>query len=128
MTRTISQLAKELNLNVETIRFYERKGLITQPPKPVSGYRHYSDDIVNRMRFIIRAKELGFTLEEIASLLSLNDSPCLQVQDLAQHKLTTVQAKMKDLRRLEQALKALLAQCQSNDDESHCPIIDSLLP
>jgi MerR family mercuric resistance operon transcriptional regulator len=128
MVRSIGQLAKELNVNVETIRFYQRKGLIAQPPKPVTGYRHYSDDTVNRLRFIIRAKQLGFTLEEIASLLSLNDRPCLQVQQLAQHKLSEVQKKLKDLRRLEQALKLLLAECQSNDDASHCPIIDSLLP
>jgi MerR family transcriptional regulator, mercuric resistance operon regulatory protein len=128
MTRTISKVAKELNINVETVRFYERRGLIAQPPKPATGYRAYPVDTVNRIRFIKRSQELGFTLEEIANLLSLNDRPCGQVQELAEHKLGAVKEKMADLRRLEKALKALLVQCRSNDDDSHCPIIDSLQP
>ena len=128
MNRMISKLAKALNINVETVRFYERWGLITQPPKPDTGYRHYPEETVNRIRFIKRAQELGFTLDEISNLLSLNDYPCSQVQDLAELKLIAVKEKMADLRRLEKALKALLAQCQSNDDDSHCPIIDSLQP
>lgn len=128
MTRTISKVAKELNINVETVRFYERRGLIAQPPKPATGYREYPFDTVNRIRFIKRSQELGFTLEEIANLLSLNDRPCGQVQGLAEHKLSAVKEKIADLRRLEKALEALLVQCQSNDDDSHCPIIDSLQP
>ncbi|MBE4619100.1 Hg(II)-responsive transcriptional regulator [Vibrio navarrensis] len=128
MSRTISKVAKALEINIETVRFYERKGLITQPPKPYTGYRHYPDDTVNRIRFIKRAQELEFTLNEIANLLSLNDRPCSQVQDLAEHKLSAVKEKMADLKRLEKALKLLLSQCQSNDDDSHCPIIDSLQP
>lgn len=70
MTRTISRLAKELGVNIETIRFYERKGLIQQPPKPTTGYRHYPSETVNRIHFIKRAQELGFTLDEIVHLLS----------------------------------------------------------
>lgn len=128
MTRTISKIAKKLNVSVETIRFYERKNLIAQPIKPEAGYRQYPDDTVNRIRFIKRAQDLGFTLDEIANLLSLNDRPCGEVQELAEHKLSTVKEKMAELRRLENALKALLKQCRSNDDDSHCPIIDSLLP
>lgn len=128
MTRTISKVAKALDINIETVRFYERRGLIDQPNKPALGYRHYPDETVNRIRFIKRAQELGFTLEEIANLLSLNDRPCSQVQELAEHKLSAVKEKMADLRRLEKALKSLLAQCHSNDDETHCPIIDSLQP
>jgi MerR family mercuric resistance operon transcriptional regulator len=127
MTRTISRIAKEIGVNIETIRFYERRGLIEQPDKPETGYRHYPDETVNRIRFIKRAQELGFTLDEIANLLSLNDRPCSQVQELTEHKLSAVKEKMADLRRLEKALKALLTQCQSNDDDSRCPIIDSLL-
>lgn len=126
--RTISKLAQELGVNIETIRFYERRGLIDQPDKPETGYRHYPDETLSRIRFIKRAQELGFTLDEIANLLSLNDHPCSQVQELAEHKLSSVQEKMKDLRRLEKALKALLIQCQENQDENHCPVIDSLQP
>lgn len=128
MTRTISKLAKQLNINIETVRFYERRGLIKQPIKPAQGYRHYPDDTVNRIQFIKRSQELGFTLNEIVHLLSLNDQPCGQVQEMAESKLSIVQAKMKDLRRLEKALKVLLTQCQSNQDNSHCPVIDSLQP
>jgi len=128
MTHTISKVAKELNINVETVRFYERRGLIEQPIKPEVGYRHYSSETVNRIRFIKRAQELGFTLEEINNLLSLEDRPCSQVQGLAEHKLTAVKAKMADLRRLEKALKGLLDQCHHNDDDRHCPIINSLQP
>ena len=81
--RTISMLAKELSVNVETIRFYERKGLIKQAPKPMQGYRHYPKETVNRIHFIKRSQELGFTLNEIEGLLALNDSPCSKVQELA---------------------------------------------
>lgn len=128
MTRTISKVAKTLNINVETVRFYERRGLITQPVKPAVGYRHYPNDTVHRIRFIKRAQELGFTLDEIANLLSLNDRPCSQVQTLAKHKLDAVKEKMADLQRLEKALEELLVQCNKNDDDSHCPIIDALQP
>jgi len=128
MNRTISHVARELDINVETVRFYERIRLIAQPPKPETGYRHYPDETVNRIRFIKRAQELGFTLEEIGNLLSLNDRPCAQVQELAEYKLSAVIDKIADLKRLESALKALLTQCQSNNDDEHCPIIDSLQP
>ena len=128
MTRTSSKRAKELNASGETIRFHERKNLIAQPNKPETGYRQYPNETVDRIRFIKRAQDLGFTLNEIANLLSLNDRPCGQVQELAEHKLSTVKEKMADLRRLENALQALLTQCLINDDDSHCPIIDSLLP
>ena len=94
MTRTISKVAKALDINVETVRFYERRGLIDQPVKPEIGYRHYPDETLNRIRFIKRAQELGFTLEEIANLLSLNDRSCNQVQTLAEHKLNEVKEKL----------------------------------
>jgi MerR family transcriptional regulator, mercuric resistance operon regulatory protein len=128
MALTISKVAKTLDINVETVRFYERRGLISQPLKPEIGYRQYPVDTVNRIRFIKRAQDLGFTLNEIDNLLSLNDRPCGQVLDLAEQKLNAVKQKMKDLSRLEEALNALLTQCRMNDDESHCPIIDSLQP
>ena len=126
MTRTISKLAKELYINVETIRFYERKGIIEQPEKPVAGYRHYSDEIVQRIRFIKRSQDLGFTLEEITGLLSLDNQPCDKVQELAVNKLSKIQEKIADLNRLEQALKTLLVQCKDNSDDFSCPIIKSL--
>lgn len=126
--RTISQLAKELDLNLETIRFYERKGLIQQPAKPPQGYRHYSDSLLNQIRFIKRAQELGFTLNEVQNLLQLDQQPCHQVQVLTEHKLAVVQQKMADLQHLESALSQLLTECKNNDDPDGCPIIHSLQP
>lgn len=111
--RTISKLAKEVGVNVETIRFYERKSLIEQPTKPETGYRHYSDEIVNRVRFIKRTQELGFSLKEIENLLKLNDSPCSQVQDLAEAKLESVADKISDLKKLQKALTELVGLCHS---------------
>tara|TARA_R110000764_G_scaffold239476_1_gene339000 strand:- start:2720 stop:3106 length:387 start_codon:yes stop_codon:yes gene_type:complete len=126
MTKTISKVAKELEINIETVRFYERRGLIKQPIKPDVGCRHYPQETINRIRFIKRAQELGFTLNEITNLLNLNDNPCHQVQDLAELKLQTVRKKKDDLCRLEKVLMVQLAQCQKNSDEQYCPIIDAL--
>lgn len=125
---TIGQAAKQLDIHIETIRFYERKGLIEQPPKPESGYRHYSTDSINRIRFIKRAQQLGFTLKEIINLLSLNDQPCSQARELAEQKLASVKQKIQDLQQLEVGLKEMIKQCTNNASEEHCPIIDSLQP
>ena len=126
MSRTISKIAKEIGINLETVRFYERKGLIEQPIKPLQGYRQYPIATVNRIRFIKRSQELGFTLKEIEGLLSLNDNPCNQVEELARKKLIAVKTKQADLLLLEKALLEHIGQCQNNEDESCCPIIDSL--
>lgn len=125
---TIGQLAKAADVNVETIRYYERRGLIAQPPKPAEGYRTYSETTLARILFIKRAQELGFTLEEIANLLTLGESPCREAQGMAAQKLASVRAKLADLRRLETVLDDLLNQCATNPDQTHCPIIESLLP
>ncbi|PIQ42231.1 MAG: Hg(II)-responsive transcriptional regulator [Thalassolituus sp. CG17_big_fil_post_rev_8_21_14_2_50_53_8] len=125
---TISQLAKSAGVNVETIRYYERRGLIEQPDKPTYGYRRYPETTLNRIRFIKRAQELGFSLEEITHLMALGEFPCEEVQDMASQKLASVRAKMADLHRLEIVLNDLLYQCAANPDQTHCPIIESLLP
>lgn len=125
---TIGQLAKAAGVHVETIRYYQRRGLIAQPAKPVQGHRSYPQATLARILFIKRAQGLGFTLEEIANLLCLNDRPCAQVQALAEHKLGSVKEKLADLKRLELALHELLSQCRHNDDDSRCPIIDALQP
>jgi MerR family mercuric resistance operon transcriptional regulator len=128
MTTTISKVVSTLGINIETVRFYERKNLITQPTKPTTGFRHYPNETVLRIRFIKQAQALGFTLEEVANLLSLNDRPCNQVQELAERKLSSVKEKMANLHHLENVLQSLLAQCHSNDNKSRCPIIRSLQP
>lgn len=125
---SIGQLAKSTGVNVETVRYYERRGLIEQPDKPTEGYRSYPETTLNRIRFIKRAQELGFTLEEIINLLTLNDALCQEVQDIASQKLTSVLTKIADLHRLEIVLNDLLNQCAANPDQAHCPIIESLLP
>lgn len=123
--KTIGKLAKEVDLSVETIRFYEREGLIKQPQKPLSGYRLYDDSISKQLHFICKAKALGFTLKEVASLMSM-DSDCAKVESLGLKKLNIIQNKIADLQRLEKVIKEMTNSCRTNDDQSHCPIIDSL--
>lgn len=124
MTLTIGKLADAVGVNVETIRFYERKGLITQPQKPIEGFRQYSSETLHRLHFIKRAQDLGFTLDEISSLLKLGDKDCQEVQALAQQKLVLIRKKIVDLQRLESNLSHLIDQC-SNAPNSSCPIVDS---
>ncbi|MDA0110316.1 Hg(II)-responsive transcriptional regulator [Vibrio mediterranei] len=124
----ISDLAKAAGVNVETIRYYERRGLITQPLKPEQGYRDYPETTLERVLFIKRAQELGFTLEEIANLLKLGDDNCISVQEIAENKLVSVRDKIADLCRLESVLDNLVTQCKCNPSDSSCPIVETLLP
>ena len=123
--KTIGKLAQSLNLNVETICFYEREGLITQPTKPISGYRQYDETIAGQLRFITKAKMLGFTLKEIKSLMSM-DNDCAQVELLSRQKLAIIREKISDLQRLEKVIVDMTNTCIQNDGPTYCPIIDSL--
>lgn len=123
--KTIGKLAKELNINIETIRFYEREGLISQPIKPESGYRLYNLAIANQLKFIAKAKALGFTLKEISSLMSM-DGDCAQVEVLGLQKLKIIRNKISDLQRLEKVISDMTNSCKTNQDQSTCPIINSL--
>lgn len=125
-SRTIGVLAQELGLNVETIRFYERKGLIAQPDKPTNGFRVYPDSALKRLKFITNAKTLGFTLDEISNLLTLTDMPCGEMANLAEKKLSLVDKKIESLARLKSGLQDAVNQCASNNDKLHCPVLDSL--
>ncbi|MDY6929006.1 MAG: Hg(II)-responsive transcriptional regulator [Pseudomonadota bacterium] len=125
---TISQLARAAGVNVETVRYYERRGLIEQPDKPAEGYRRYPETTLDRIRFIKRAQELGLSLEEITNLLILGQSHCSEVQELAEGKMISVRAKINDLCRLEQVLEDLIIQCRTNPDNTACPIVESLQP
>lgn len=127
MGLTIGRLASKAEINVETIRYYERRGLIKQPTKPKVGYRQYDSEILQRLLFIKRAKSLGFSLDEIDNLLTLSEGRCADVQLLAEQKLNRVKAKVQDLKRLENVLQDLVIQCSSNVDQAHCPIIETLL-
>ena len=125
---TISQLAKSADVNVETIRYYERQHLIEQPPKPLEGYRQYPEETLTKVLFIKRAQVLGFTLSEINTLFELSNDCCQEVQHLAEHKLDIVRAKIKDLKLLEKSLKKLVTSCRENTNSVSCPIIDTLVP
>jgi MerR family mercuric resistance operon transcriptional regulator len=123
---TISQLAKTAGVGVETVRYYQRIGLIDEPPKPASGYRVYPESVVARLKFIQRAKELGFTLAEIQELLSLDSHACAETQELAQRKQQIIQQKITDLQAMAGALDNLLQACRDNPAHSSCPIIETL--
>ena len=123
--KTIGKLAKELNISVETIRFYERQGLIEQPLKPESGYRMYGDALVNQLKFILKAKALGFTLKEIESLMSLSGN-CADIESMGLQKLQLIRDKIDDLQRLEKVIQDMTDSCKANQDPKTCPIINSL--
>lgn len=125
---TISRLAGAAGVNIETVRFYQRSGLIDEPARPYSGYRTYEDDDVRRIRFIKRAKLLGFTLEEISSLLKLEGSQtCASTRDLASRKLAMVEAKLSDLLAMKTALATMVSRCDSEHPSAGCPIIQTLI-
>lgn len=128
---TIGQVAREAGVGVETIRFYERVGLLEEPPRRQSGYRQYSPDAVKRIRFIKRAKELGFSLKEIKELLYLRvdtSTSCGAVKRRAEAKISDIERKVQDLQRMKRALVKLAAACSGRGPISECPILDALEP
>lgn len=125
----IGQVAKHAGVTVETIRFYESQALIPEPPRSESGYRQYTSETIQRVRFIQRAKELGFSLKDIHALLTLRNKPnttCAGVKAQALKKITEVDEKMLDLTRIRRALTDLVDQCDAEADLSECPILDAL--
>jgi len=123
------ELAKEAGVNVETLRFYEREGLLAEPPRRASGYREYPPDTVQRIRFIQRAKELGFTLREVKGLLELRVDPettCAEVREHAAEKIADVKQKISDLKTIERALNKLMNSCRGSGPIDDCPILKHL--
>ena len=124
---TIGTLARQANVNVETIRYYQRRGLMQEPARPPGGIRHYAQEHVRRLRFIKEAQALGFNLEEVAELLSLEDGlHCGEVEQIAGHKLITVRERMAQLARIENVLTELVGKCHSNKGKLRCPLISAL--
>ena len=126
---TIGQIARRAGIGIETIRFYERKGLIEEPPRKESGYRQYNEDAVTRLAFIQQAKTLGFSLNEIHELLSLRKSPGVtsrEIKQLAEAKLADIENKIRMLRRMQRTLKKLVEKCPGHGPTSDCPILDAL--
>jgi MerR family mercuric resistance operon transcriptional regulator len=123
---TIARAAQAAEVGVETIRYYERRGLISQPTQKRGAYRTYDSKHVARIRFIKRAQELGFTLEEIESLLGLEDgNDRKKIQEIASARLGQIRQRLKDLRRMERVLSHLLDDCRTRA-ALKCPIIDAI--
>src|SRR5947208_16005222 len=128
-TLTIGQLAKESGVHLETIRYYEREGLIPAPPRKSSGHRAYQPGAARRLRFIKRAQQLGFSLSEILGLLTLRAAPdedCSEVCRRAQEKLGEVRAKIRHLQAVEEALRHLTDGCSGGRPVSDCGVLEAL--
>lgn len=126
-TLTIGKLSQASGVNIETIRYYERTGLLPLPARSSSGYRHYREDDIKRLRFIRRGRELGFSLEEIRSLLQLTDQPhqpCDTADQLVQKHIAEVDARIRDMQAIRTALEQL-AGCQSRT-AAHCRLLETL--
>ena len=128
-TLSIGQVARQAGVGVETVRFYERQGLLAEPARRASGYRQYDKQAVDVLRFIRRAKELGFTLKEIKSLLELRmDASATQaeVRQQAKETLAGIEAKIADLERMRNALTKLIKKCRGEGSARDCPILETL--
>ena len=126
-TITIGRLAKLAGVNIDTVRYYERNGLLPAPPRRASGYREYGAADVDRLLFIRRAKELGFTLAESAELLSLSAGGSVQdVKRKAEERLAEVKRKVAELKRVQRGLEKLIDACPGQGDLRSCPIVAAL--
>ena len=125
---SIGKVAERAGVSVETIRFYERKGLLREPERKASGYRQYQEDDIRKLVFIQHAKGLGFSLNEIHELLSLqtNKDAAQEVRKLAQHKLQDIDEKIRLLQSMKRTLKPLVEKCPGKGPSSECPILDAL--
>jgi MerR family mercuric resistance operon transcriptional regulator len=124
---SIGRLADQAGVNVETIRYYQRRGLLPEPDKPANGHRRYDADLVGRVRFIKRAQVLGFTLEEIHTLLEFEEADaCSETREMAAHKLEIIDGKLADLNAMRKALATLVHRCDTGAAKGRCPIIQAL--
>ncbi len=126
---TIGEVAARARVNVQTVRYYERRRLISEPRRSAGGYRQYPEEVVPRIRFIKRAQELGFTLEEIAELLALrvqHGEACHEVSDRAKAKVTLVRQKLSELERMQRVLEGLVEACERRAPTAECPILEAL--
>jgi Hg(II)-responsive transcriptional regulator len=128
-TLTIGKLARAAEVGVDTVRFYERAGLLKKPPRSASGYRLYDTADAARLRFIRRAKALGFSLDEIVELLKLNDGGGRRsaVRMLAERRLAEIEQKLVDFGRMRDTLRGLVHRCHGEGSLEGCPIIETVL-
>lgn len=122
---TIGALARAAGVNIETVRYYQRRGLIETPRKPLSGVRRYSAAVLASLRFIKRAQQLGFTLREIGDLLELGVGACTETRALAEIRLADINARLQDLQAMRRTLKRLIETCRAGRT-ANCPIVESL--
>jgi Hg(II)-responsive transcriptional regulator len=126
---TIGQVARRCGVGIETVRFYERAGLLARPERTMSGYRQFDEEVIARLLFIQRAKELGFTLKEIRELLCLRvdaGTSCDDVKAKAEIKIADIEQRIRTLQRMKKALVRLTQQCCEQSRGSACPILDAL--
>jgi len=125
---TIGQLAAAAEVNVETVRYYHRRGLLPAQLRPMGGIRRYPVEVLTRLRFIKRSQLLGFSLDEVETLLSLHDGQtCSTARAIAEHKLADVRQRIQDLSVLEGALDTLVRRCSTSKGRVSCPLIDTLM-
>ena len=125
----IGEVAKLSEVGIETIRYYERQGLLAEPKRRPSGYRQYDESVVSRLQFIRRAKELGFTLAEIKELVGLwydTETRCEHVRERAERKVEDIEAKIRSLQKMKRSLKKLITGCQANDSIGDCPLMEGI--
>lgn len=128
-TLSIGQVARRAGVGVETVRFYEREGLLEEPPRRASGYRQYSEQVVKRIHFIKRAQQLGFSLKEITDLLLLRvdgQTSCEEVKQRTETKIAEGERKLVELQHMRQALLQVAALCTGRGPASACPMLDAL--
>jgi Hg(II)-responsive transcriptional regulator len=129
MTITIGQVASGAGVNVQTVRYYERRGLLPKAPRTAGGYRTYDPDVVARLRFIKRSQDLGFSLEEITELLELrveHGAACAAVEAKAKDKIAMVEKKIDELQRMKSVLTELSRACEQRAPTGDCPILEAL--
>ena len=125
---TIGQLAAAAGVNVETVRYYQRRELLAAPERPSGGIGRYPPDALTRLRFIKRSQSLGFSLDDVQALLSLDDGQaCTSARKLGERKLADVRHRIQTLQALESALQTLVAECSTSKRKVSCPLIDALM-
>ncbi len=125
----IGEVAKQAEVGIETIRYYEREGLLAKPERRPSGYRQYDETVVARLQFIRRAKELGFTLREIKELLALwfdTTTRCEHVRERARTKITDIEEKIRSLQKMKRSLQKVIKQCERRDSVDNCPLLEGI--
>lgn len=126
---TIGQVARQLNINVQTIRFYEREGLLPKLGRSSAGYRLFDSDVIRRIQFVKHAQEVGFSLSEISTLFSLRADPdgsCSMVREYASEKIAQLESQLANMAQMKQTLETMVARCKEGLAVADCPILDAL--